>query len=70
MQILYRFPEKAKNFVRHLGLSTTISLYRNASLTVTAIMKKSSIGLPLFRPIFVSEIPLVRLTFIKYPHPL
>ena len=40
MHILYRFPEKAKNFVRHFGLNTTISLYRNASLKITSIMKK------------------------------
>ena len=41
MQILYSFPEKAKNFVRHFGLSTTISsLYRNASLKIISITKK------------------------------
>ena len=66
---LYRFPEKAKNFVRHLGLSTTISLYRNASLTVTAIMKKIFNRITAFLNDFYVWNTACKTAFYKIPSP-
>ena len=69
MHILYRFPEKAKNFVRHFGLNTTISLYRNASLKITSIMKKICKWITAFLNDFYVWNTACKTAFYKIPSP-
>ena len=66
---LYRFPEKAKNFVRHFGLNTTISLYRNASLKITSIMKKICKWITAFLNDFYVWNTACKTAFYKIPSP-